>query len=104
MVDGSSGPGYEPAPGCRLGPRPQTVHGLDRRAGQSMPDPVCVGCPLTLEALEDVARRGRLVQFPPDAGRRGAGSLAADERVRACGDYRPSPSGLRTRCGQTERV
>ena len=64
-----------------------------------MPDPVCVGCPLTLEALEDVARRGRPVEFAADERSRVARSWAAIEAIAAAGDQAPRVYGVNTGFG-----
>ena len=64
-----------------------------------MPDPVVVGRPLSLEALEDVARRGREVALDEDARAAVVRSRAAIESIAALGDDAPRVYGVNTGFG-----
>jgi histidine ammonia-lyase len=61
--------------------------------------PVTVGLPLSLEALEDVARRGRSVAFDPQSRVRVERSRAAVEAIAAAGDDGPRVYGVNTGFG-----
>jgi histidine ammonia-lyase len=61
--------------------------------------PVLVGRPLSLEALEDVARRGRAVAFDPEARARVVRSRAAIDAIAAAGDDGPRVYGVNTGFG-----
>jgi histidine ammonia-lyase len=61
--------------------------------------PVIVGRPLSLEELEDVARRGRAVTFDPGACARVVRSRAAVEAIAAAGDDAPRVYGVNTGFG-----
>jgi histidine ammonia-lyase len=63
------------------------------------PSPVSVGLPLSLEALEDVARQGRAVAFGQEARTRVARSRAAVEALVAAGDGAPLVYGVNTGFG-----
>ncbi|HEY8038759.1 MAG TPA: histidine ammonia-lyase [Polyangiaceae bacterium] len=65
----------------------------------STPGPVVVGRPLSLEALEDVARRGRAVAFDPEARARVVRSRAAIDAIAAEGDDGPRVYGVNTGFG-----
>jgi len=62
-------------------------------------DPVMVGGTLTLESLEDVALRGRVVAFSPEARARVTASRAAVERIALAGDAAPRVYGVNTGFG-----
>jgi histidine ammonia-lyase len=64
-----------------------------------MDDPVFVGRPLTLEALEDVARRGRKVAFDRSARERVVASRAAVDAIASQGDAGPRVYGVNTGFG-----
>jgi histidine ammonia-lyase len=64
-----------------------------------MSSPVFVGRPLSLEALEDVARRGRAVAFDPQARVAVVRSRAAVEAIAAAGDDAPRVYGINTGFG-----
>ena len=64
-----------------------------------MTAPVLVGKPLTLEALEDVARRGRAVALEDGARRQVVRSRAAIDAVAALGDDGPRVYGVNTGFG-----
>jgi histidine ammonia-lyase len=61
--------------------------------------PVVVGRPLSLEALEDVARRGRTVVFEPEERARVARSRTAIDAIAAAGDDAPRVYGVNTGFG-----
>jgi histidine ammonia-lyase len=61
--------------------------------------PVVVGRSLSLEALEDVARRGRAVVFDPEARARVVRSRAAIDAIAAAGDTAPRVYGVNTGFG-----
>jgi histidine ammonia-lyase len=61
--------------------------------------PVVVGRPLSLEALEDVARRGRPVAFDPEARALVVRSRAAIDAIAAAGDDGPRVYGVNTGFG-----
>jgi histidine ammonia-lyase len=61
--------------------------------------PVIVGRPLSLEDLEDVARRGRAVSFDSEARARVVRSRAAIEAITAAGDDAPRVYGVNTGFG-----
>ncbi len=61
--------------------------------------PVVVGCPLSLEAIEDVARRGRSVVLDPAARARVVRSRDAVEAIAAAGDDGPRVYGINTGFG-----
>jgi histidine ammonia-lyase len=62
-------------------------------------DPILVGRPITLEALEDVARRGRAVRFDPEARARVVRSRAAIDAIAGAGDGGPRVYGVNTGFG-----
>jgi histidine ammonia-lyase len=62
-------------------------------------EPVVVGRPLSLEALEDVARRGRRVAFDPEARARVVRSRSAIDAIAAAGDDGPRVYGVNTGFG-----
>jgi histidine ammonia-lyase len=64
-----------------------------------MSSPVLVGRPLSLEALEDVARRGRAVAFDADARALVVRSRAAVEAIALAGDAAPHVYGVNTGFG-----
>jgi histidine ammonia-lyase len=64
-----------------------------------MVQPVIVGRPFTLQALEDVARRGRPVVFDPEARARVVQSRAAIDAIAAAGDDGPRVYGVNTGFG-----
>jgi histidine ammonia-lyase len=61
--------------------------------------PVFVGRPLSLEALEDVARRGRSVAFDTEARAKVVRSRAAIDAIAAAGDDGPRVYGVNTGFG-----
>jgi histidine ammonia-lyase len=61
--------------------------------------PVTVGRPISLEALEDVARRGHPVVFAQEARARVVRSRAAVEAIAAAGDAAPRVYGVNTGFG-----
>jgi histidine ammonia-lyase len=61
--------------------------------------PVIIGRPLSLEELEDVARRGRAVAFDPEARARVVRSRSAVEAIAAAGDDGPRVYGVNTGFG-----
>ena len=61
--------------------------------------PVLVGRPLTLEALEDVARRGRAVALCPEARDRVLASRRAIDAIAEAGDQAPAVYGVNTGFG-----
>jgi len=61
--------------------------------------PVFVGRPLSLQALEDVARKGRAVAFDPEARTRVVRSRAAIDAIAAKGDDAPRVYGVNTGFG-----
>jgi histidine ammonia-lyase len=61
--------------------------------------PVIVGRPVSLEALDDVARRGRPVAFDTEARARVERSRAAVEAIAAAGDDGPRVYGVNTGFG-----
>jgi histidine ammonia-lyase len=62
-------------------------------------EPVLVGRPLTLEALADVARRGRAVAFDPEARAKVVRSRAAIDAIAQAGDDAPRVYGVNTGFG-----
>src|SRR5580693_6526336 len=64
-----------------------------------MSDPVVVGRPLSLVALEDVARRGRKVVLDPEARAAVLRSRAAIDAIAALGDDAPRVYGVNTGFG-----
>lgn len=63
------------------------------------PPPVLVGRPLSLEDLEDVARRGRKVELCPEAKERVLASRKAIDDIAAAGDQAPAVYGVNTGFG-----
>ncbi len=61
--------------------------------------PVLVGQPLTFEALEDVARRGRQVSLCPEARARVLASRRAIDAIALAGDQAPAVYGVNTGFG-----
>ncbi len=61
--------------------------------------PVLVGRPLSLEDIEDVARRGRPVALCPEARDRVAASRRAIDAIAAAGDQAPAVYGVNTGFG-----
>lgn len=64
-----------------------------------MVSPVSIGRPFTLSDLEDVALRGRRVEFDEQARRKVAASRAAVERIAQAGDDAPRVYGVNTGFG-----
>ena len=64
-----------------------------------MSAPVVVGRPLSLQALEDVARRGRPVAFDPEARRQVVRSRGAIDAIAARGDDAARVYGVNTGFG-----
>ena len=62
-------------------------------------EPVLVGRPLTLEALAQVARRGRAVAFDPEARVRVVRSRSAIDAIASAGDDGPRVYGVNTGFG-----
>ncbi len=104
--DGDEGKGRQ-AEGCDgathqgLPPKRQWI----RESGQGTwghghgGSPVFVGRPLSLEALEEVARRGRPVAFDPEARAKVVRSRAAIDAIAAAGDDGPRVYGVNTGFG-----
>ncbi len=63
------------------------------------PPPVLVGRPLSLEDLEDVARRGRKVELCPEAKELVLASRRAIDAIAAAGDQAPAVYGVNTGFG-----
>ncbi|MGH7297857.1 MAG: aromatic amino acid lyase, partial [Polyangiaceae bacterium] len=81
-------------------PSPPTPPSPPSRSSPSHPrEPVLVGRPITLEALADVARRGRAVAFDADARARVVRSREAIDAIAAAGDEGPRVSGVNTGFG-----
>src|SRR5258708_2694845 len=80
----------------------QAARGMDHRARvypPAMASPIVLGRPLTLEELEEVARRGRGVELGVEARGRVVSSRRAIEAIAAGGDEAPLVYGVNTGFG-----